>query len=135
MVLKEDNDKYYELLFKKIEDDFQDAPFTISCLELNDYDETLDKSFTEEKILIFKDDRPHKDYGHFRGCHESVIAEYTNYTVIKADEDNPITLRQIINTLIKDPHYHREEVIRQDHRFLEHIEFNNYFIISGYWGS
>ena len=107
------------------ENAFPNAPFDIS-LDADNFDD-LDKIFTEEPAIFIKDDRIQtldasqnfKDYN-------------TRFTVVRSFHNQPITLRRIIDTMIRDPHYNK---FLLDHHFLEGFDKINNNVFSPFFGS
>ena len=97
------DEKNYEKLYEELDKTFPKTPFSISCV---DYLHKLDEVFTEQNMIIIVDDRA-------KSWH------VWNYTVVKKVNDNPITMRQVIQAMIDDKHYWNEVVLRDCHVFLE----------------
>ena len=113
----EDN-RDWEQLFEDIDQEFPRTPFTISCI--NDIHE-LDDEFSSENVVIIVDDRAKYWYcfGMEGFDHDRDVSKYINYTVVRRLDDEPITMRQVIQAVIDDKHYWNEVVQRDSHRFLE----------------
>jgi hypothetical protein len=47
------------------------------------------------------------------------LNQYNNYTRVFSKNGKYITIRDIINAMISDKHYHNEYVAQDPHRFLE----------------
>lgn len=113
--MDEKTDEYYEEIFARWDKEFPDVPFSISLPD--EYLDKLDEQFTDEDIIIIKDDRTDSYY--YSKCSKEYKKKFINNMVIKATKNNKITLRQIINKMIKNKHYSNEVVIQDNHNFLE----------------
>ena len=109
-----------------------DQDFGADCLNdpsfmyetVADYKNRIDAPLTTLKSILVKDDRAcSKSCYYWRDATDKERAEYTNYTPVHSEDDKPITMKQIINTLQKDQHYHKEDVKEQHHNFIEHYEW------------
>lgn len=125
LVLNENNcDDYDEELSKEIEKEFPNSPFVISI----DDEELvkLDEPFTDEKTIYIMDSR-------FDDM------DYYQYDVAKMKveriDNKPITLRQILETMIKDKHYHYDMVICDCHTFLEGFRETSNTVYEAIFGS
>jgi hypothetical protein len=132
--MEEFNEQEFEQLTADIDLAFPNCPFTISCVNKI---EELDNIFTQEKVIIIKDDRANYWHWWFDDITEEETKEYINYTVVKAPYNGNITLRTIIQAMINDQHYHNDLVLRDSHHFLESIDKQNDQSIEyiSYWGS
>ena len=123
-----DEIKYIKLL-EELDAIFPNCPFSISCI--NDIKQ-LDETFTEKKDIIIKDDRANEFNYYYSNLNKNELAQYTNYLVIKQKNHVPITLRQILNTIINVQEY-KDMVKYTDHNFLEgfskttDIQYNTFF--------
>ena len=111
------DEKNYEKLYEELDETFPKTPFSISCV---DYLHELDEVFTEQNTIIIVDDRA-KSWHVWNETFNDVqnIHEYINYTVVKKVNEQPITMRQVIQAMIDDKHYWNEVVQRDCHVFLE----------------
>ena len=98
-----------------LEEEFPIAPFDISCIE--DMDE-LDETFTNEKEIAIYDDRA-AGWFYDNVASASMRVSFLNYTIVKQIDDEPITLRQVIEAMIEDKHYHNDYAAADPHHFLE----------------
>ena len=128
------SEEYYEELFKKTDDEFPDCDFNISIFnKLEDFDE-LDKSFTEEKTILIKDDRTSASY-FFSDLTKDEKSKYIHYTTVKQINNKPITLRQILNAMCNDEHYKMMREIQCPHNFLEGFDKTNNLVYEAGFGS
>ena len=63
--------------------------------------------------------------------------KYFHYTVIKQIDNAPITLRQVLATMINDNHYHNDLITNDPHNFLGGFRKHKLYTIlySTLWGS
>ena len=108
--------KTFEQLTADLELAFPNCPFSIECI---DEIEELDITFTEERVIIIKDDRSMFWKYWNDDITEQEAVGHINYTVVKAPYNGNITLRTIIQTMINDKHYHNDLVLQDSHQFLE----------------
>ena len=114
--------KTFEQLTADLELAFPNCPFGIECI---DEIEELDITFTEERVIIIKDDRS-KYWKYWNDdITEQEAVGHINYTVVKAPYNGNITLRTIIQTMINDKHYHNEVVIENGPHILEDFDKSN----------
>ena len=102
----------YDRLYDELDTIFPRCPFVISCVDTID---ELDKVFINEKVIFIYDNRPLYNY-YYDGVENP--QQYHNYTLIIATGEY-ITLRDIIDGMINDSHYHQNMVKHDPHRFLE----------------
>ena len=110
----------YKILLDNIGGEFKEfsnMPFNISCI---DNIEELDKPFFDstENLIIIKDDRC------FGWCFENLPEDeknkLLNYTKIyKRPDAFYISLRDVLEGMLRDKHYKNEYMVQDDHRFLE----------------
>ena len=79
----------------------------------------LDKKFTDERVIIIKDDRAKCWSWWFEDLTEEQSMKHVNYTVVKAPYSGHITLRTVIQAMLNDEHYSDFCTLRDSHRFLE----------------
>ena len=117
-----DEDKF-DILNKQLDILFPNPPFAISCVIDDDISE-LDEKFTDEEVIIIKDDRAKWWVHGFRHGEitEEEASEYIHYAVVKAPFKGNITLRVIIQAMINDPHYSDPMILNDSHSFLEGFE-------------
>jgi hypothetical protein len=117
----------YEKLTEELNLQFPDAPFTIDFFfkNVNDLCE-LDEPFTSEPFIFICDGRIHKYNYYYSNCTEKEINELYDYLLIKSESiEKPITLRQILNEMIKSPHYNNKCVREDDHHNLVGFDKRN----------
>ena len=117
-----DEEEYYENIRNRWETEFPSCPFSISLPSL--YLNHLDDPFTNQPVIIILDNRIPTYFYHFWKICSKDFAKYnTGITIVKTYHNQPITLRRILNTMIKDNHYHK---FMLDHHFLENFtQINN----------
>ena len=108
-------EEYYEKIFARWRKEFPNAPFTISLPD--EYLDKLDEPYINQDIIIIKDDRTDNYY--YSNCEPEYKKKFINNMVIRSYKTNKITLRQILNKMIKNKHYSNEIVLSDDHNFLE----------------
>ena len=128
---KNDVEKWQQL-GKDIEKIFPRAPFSISCVD--DIAE-LDETFTDEQVILILDDRCLGYY--FDDINPEERTKYFHYTVVKQNNNQPITLKDVIQALIDDTHYWDEFVMSDPHCFLEMFDKSKRSNIqyTMFWGS
>lgn len=114
-------DECCERYDNEIEKLFPESPFMIrlSPTLLNN----IDRPLTYEKTIYIYDGRSifYEDIGNIdRG------QLFKNELVISQIDDNPITLRQIINEMINSKHYNELFIMSDLHYLLEYIEKESY---------
>ena len=110
------DDQVFNKLWEDLDLAFPNCPFFISCVNSM---QKLDEKFTDEQLIIIKDDRAKYWSLWFEDFTEEEANEYINYTVVKASYSQPITLRTIIQAMTDDGHYSNFYTLRDSHRFLE----------------
>jgi hypothetical protein len=55
------------------------------------------------QLYFIYDDRAHTYNYCYHGLSENDLAEFRNYTMVKAKSNEPITYRQVIQAMIDDP--------------------------------
>jgi hypothetical protein len=120
------DEKDYEKLYEELNLQFPDAPFTVDLFtKFKDICE-LDEPFTSEPFIFICDDRINKYNYYYSNCEEEEINELHDYLLIKSESiEKPITLRQILNEMIKSEHYNDECVRGDDHHFLVGFDKRN----------
>ena len=110
-------DSYHELQLQ-LHEIFPSCPFHIDCIK--DIDE-LDTVFSLEMVILIYDDRlNHHKYCNVSDMTVSEKNKARHYTVVKSMNNRPITLRQVLNTMIKDKHYNSRIIEKRfSHYFLE----------------
>ena len=124
----------YEELNNLIDIEFPNAPFSIS-LEMNEI-KKLDHPFTSLDKIIILDGRISNSNYYYADVYENILNELNDELVVKSIDNNPITLRQVLNAMINDTHYNKAVICRDDHRFLEGFESTeNPSIFISFFGS
>ena len=136
MVLDSDscNSDEYEQLVDKLEQEFPGCPFVISCI--NNIDK-LDDVFSLERTIFIYDDRADEHNYYYQNLTQVERNEYNHFLKIERINDQPITMRQVLKAMSDEPHYSREVVMYDPHRFLESFELSKHSNIqySMFWGS
>jgi hypothetical protein len=121
----EENKKVDEEDFDKLNNEirlqFPDAPFTISLSVIDKYEDLhkLDEPFTDEEFIFICDDRIDKHNYYYSEWPEEELNDLQDFIVIERESiEKPITLRQIINEMIKSEHYTDEDISGDFHNFL-----------------
>lgn len=113
-----DSGKYYEFM-EKLREQFDEAPFNIELSDNIKNIEDIDKPFTEESTIFIYDDRICQENYYYKNMDQSELNELGDYLMITRESiDKPITLRQIVNSMIKSEHYNNEIIIDDDHHNL-----------------
>ena len=103
-----------------LKDEFPDCPFNLDCF--NDVN-TLDYKFTDEVFMLVYDDRLNYVNSNFENMTEIEKINLRHYTLIQVKDNNPITLRQIINAMIKQRYYSSQKIQKLfGHYYLEKFE-------------
>lgn len=104
----------------ELKDEFPDCPFNLDCF--NDVN-TLDYKFTDEVFMLVYDDRLNYVNSNFENMTEIEKINLRHYTLIQVKDNNPITLRQIINAMIKQRYYSSQKIQKLfGHYYLEKFE-------------
>ena len=112
----ESDDEYEELLYM-LSRQFPKCPFNIDCITNL---EELDTIFSNELVILIYDDRLNQKCYNISEMSTSQKNKLRHYTVVKSMNDQPITLRQVLNTMIKDRHYHSRAIEKHfGHYYLE----------------
>ena len=101
---------------------------------LKEYNDNIDEPITELRSILVKDDRAKSGY-YWDNLTPEERGEYINYTPIICEGDEVMSMRKVINTLQKDPHYHKEDVINDNHNFMEGFDFITPCVLNFYYGS
>jgi hypothetical protein len=94
----------HEELQMELQTQFPRCPFHIDCIK--DISE-LDTVFSTDKVILIYDDRLNQKYHNFYDMTVSEKNKLRHYTVVKSMGNKPITLRQVLNTMIKDSHFYQ----------------------------
>ena len=100
--ISDSSDDFYYKMNQLIQEEFPDSPFGIA-LDSQDLLK-LDDNFTSEKSIFIKDDRASCPVFGFSD-NDPRKNSLTSYTLIKQVEGKPITLRQVLNTIINVQEY------------------------------
>ena len=100
-------------------DEFLNCPFEIS-LATEDL-EKLDVPFTDETSIVIMDTRATSLNYYWNGWKESELEKFNSQILVNKVGNKCITLRQILNTMIKSKYYHTLSVMQEPHCFLEDI--------------
>ena len=112
----ETEDEYEELLYL-LHRQFPKCPFNIDCIRNL---EELDSVFSNELVILIYDDRLNQKYYNLDEMSQSQRNKLRHYTIVKSINDEPITLRQVLNTMINDRHYHSRAIEKHfGHYYLE----------------
>ena len=112
-----DTEDEYEELQYLLNRQFPKCPFNIDCVRNL---EELDTIFSNELVILIYDDRLNQTYYNLSEMTVSQKNKLRNYTVVKSMNNEPITLRQVLNTMIQDRHYHSRTIEKHfSHYFLE----------------
>ena len=103
-------------LLEQLDEIFPNPPFSISCFD--DISEIHDELCDETVIFIY-DDRASSDDYYYEGFTEEELSKVRNYTEVIASSNNHICYKDVIDSMINDPHYHNEIIMQDPHRFLE----------------
>jgi hypothetical protein len=97
--------------------EFPNSPFIISLGNKNL--ERLDKPFTDLESINIIDSRISMFNPYYAGVYPNELVDLSDNLVVKSIDNTPITLRQILNSMINDKHYNDPVVTRDHHRFLK----------------
>ena len=107
----------YEVLQMRLATLFPRCPFHIDCIRNI---EELDTIFSNEMVILIYDDRLNHKYYNVGEMSVSQKNKLRHYTVVKSMNNQPITLRQVLNTMIKDKHYNSRIIEKYfKHYYLE----------------
>ena len=113
-------------------DEFPDCPFNLDCF--NDVN-MLDYKFTDEVFILIYDDRLNYIHSNFENMTEIEKNTLRHYTMIQAKNNEPITLRQILNKMIKESHYSSKKIQKLfGHYYLEKFEPRSCRTWEACWG-
>ena len=125
-------DSYDELQIE-LHNQFPKCPFHIDCIR--DISE-LDTVFSIERVILIYDDRLNQKYHNFYEMTVSEKNKLRHYTVVKSMGNKPITLRQVLNTMIKDSHYSSRRIEKHvQHYFLENFVKHMNNMYETCWGN
>ena len=103
-------------LYEKLIILFPTCPFIISVVD--DINE-INEIFSDETVLFIYDDRANKYNYYYEGYTDTELDKMKNYTMVKSSNGKFITLRDIIEAMINDDHYHDKIISGDPHCFLE----------------
>ena len=115
-----DSDSEYEELLNKINEQFPDCPFSISCIENI---EELDSVFSNEPYIYIYDNRATKNNNYYLEVQDK--KQFRHYLKITRKNNQPITLRQVLLKMSKSKHYNDETIRNDFHNFLESFDKRN----------
>jgi len=129
---EEYDDVAFNKLYLELETQFIDTPFDIACIKHLD---ELDIPFTNLDSIIICDDRicPYNYY--YKELPDEIRNQYLDFLPVSKINNEPITLRQILNKMIKSKHYNDEVVTADDHRFLEKLHYRSGITFMAEFGS
>ena len=112
--------------------EFPDCPFNH---DFNNSDK-LDTKFTDEVFILIYDDRLTYIDSNFYKMTELEKNTSRHYTFVQAKNNKPITLRQILNRMIKDTHYSSRKIQKLfSHYYLEKFEQRGCRTWEACWGN
>ena len=80
----------------------------------------MDTTFSNEMVILIYADRLNHKYHNVGEMSVSQKNKLRHYTVVKSMNNQPITLRQVLNTMIKDKHYNSRIIEKYfKHYYLE----------------
>jgi len=122
----------YEYLLDRIEEEFKnyDSPFDICLIENI---EELHTPFSYEDVIIIRDNRNESFV--FENLEEELRNSLLNYTRVYKGDKPFISLKDIIISMINDPHYNNYLIIQDNHQFLEGFEKNSEIQYTACFGS
>ena len=83
----------------------------------------LDYKFTDEIFILVYDDRLNYVNSNYEHMTEIQKINLRHYTLIQVKNNDPITLRQVINTMIKQKYYSSQKIQKLfGHYYLEKFE-------------
>ena len=104
-----------------MQDVFPDCPFNLDCF--NDVNMLVYKFTDEIFILVYDDDRLNYVNSNYEHMTEIEKINSRHYTLIQVKNNDPITLRQVINTMIKQKYYSSQKIQKLfGHYYLEKFE-------------
>ena len=108
---------------KELERLFPNCPFKISCVPCLCH---LDIMFIRSKTVIIYDDRAEEDWYFDEDEVKAAMRllyrrkhQYLHYTIVRSGRGGYITMRDMLEAMIQDPHYHQDLVQNNPHRILE----------------
>ena len=119
-----DTEDEHEELQYLLNRQFPKCPFNVVCVRNL---AELDTVFSNELVIRIYDDRLNQNYYNLSEMSQSQRNKLRHYTVVKSMNNEPITLRQVLNTMIQDRHYHSRTIEKHfSHyfweKFIRHID-------------
>ena len=121
------------MLLEEVDSLYLDAPFSIACLDtLADLDDVV----SDQPVLITHDDRASRSNRYYNNFPDEELAGFNNYTRAYS-KNGAIRVRDILDAVVADPHFHKEPVVSDPHNSLEGFEQSSSSKIefSIVWGS
>ncbi len=110
---------YTKEFFDEIERQFPTAPFAICFLDsLGE----LDEKFTDEQVIFIYDNRADSYEWSEEQIPEAERCSHRNYTKVCPSNKVFITLRDVINAMIADKHYHHDIVKDEDGEWGRYLQ-------------
>jgi hypothetical protein len=131
---EDDREQIYDEFYRLIDVEFPKSPFSISL----GFDELkkLDEPFTDLNKIYIIDDRISSSNYYYSDTPLAIIKSLATKLIVRSHNGNPITLRQVLNTMIHHRHYRNKSVREDSHMFLELFEkTNNPSIFDTFFGS
>ena len=113
-----EDEEFYEMLLEEVDNLYPDAPFSIACLDtLADLDDIV----SDQPVIIIHDDRATRSKYYYGDFPDEDLAGFNNYTRVYS-KHGAIRVRDILDALVADPHFHKEPVVFDPHNSLEGFE-------------
>jgi hypothetical protein len=114
--------------------EFPNSPFNI-CLTFKTL-QKLDEPFTSLHTIIIMDGRISDSNSYYSGVYESELIKLHHELVIESIDNKPITLRQVLTSMITNKHYNMSVIRRDYHRFLKAFRLtDDPHVFSAFFGS
>ena len=114
------------------QDEFPTCPFNLDCF---DNITMLDYKFTDENFILIYDDRLNTLQPNFSKMTELQKYPLRHYIMVTSEDDEPITLRKIIEKMISADHYSSNKIQEHfGHYYLERFEQRSKKIWEACWG-
>ena len=96
----------------------------------------LDDVVSDQPAIIIHDDRATRSNYYYDDFPDEDLAGFNNYTRVYS-KSGAIRVRDILDALVADPHFHKEPVVSDPHNSLERFEKSSSSKIqfSIIWGS
>jgi hypothetical protein len=131
---EETRDQIYDEYYRLIELEFPKSPFSISL----GFEELkkLDEPFTDLNKIYIMDGRISNSNYYYSDTPPGIIKSLGTKLIVRSQNGNPITLREVLNTMINHRHYRIKSVREDSHMFLEMFEkTSNPSIFDTFFGS